>query len=248
MKKLFKEYRILSTSVPSSLFAIFVAALIAMNLLANKSINLNVSFLALDVGIIFSWVVFLVLDIITKRFGARAANMITVAGLIINLFIALLFFLGSLIPGTWSQSYVEGSESVINGALDATIANTWYVIMGSSIAFVVSAFVNNFLNQFIFRKFKKDSAKSFYISSYVSTIIAQFVDNLLFALIVSLNFFGWTFLQCIMCALTGAVCELLFEVVFSAIGYKVVRYMENNNIGNDYLEYIRNVNELKETK
>lgn len=239
MKKLFKEYRVLSSSMPSGLFALFVAALIAMNLLANKSIDLNVSFLALDCGIVFSWVIFLVLDIITKRFGARAANMITVAGLIINLFVALLFFLVSLIPGTWSQSYVEGSEMIINNSLNATIANTWYVILGSSVAFVVSAFVNNFLNQFIFKKFKKQGAKSFLVSSYVSTVIAQFVDNLLFALIVSLHFFGWTLLQCIMCALTGAILELLCEVIFSAFGYKVVTYMGKNNIGNEYLEYIK---------
>ena len=42
-----------------------------------------------------------------------------------------------------------------------------------------------------------------------------------------------------MCALTGAILELLCEVIFSAFGYKVVTYMEKNNIGNEYLEYIK---------
>ena len=48
-------------------------------------------------------------------------------------------------------------------------------------------------------------------------------DNLIFALLVSKLFFGWTLLQCVTCALTGAVMELLFEVVFSPLGYRLSR-------------------------
>ena len=55
----------------------------------------------------------------------------------------------------------------------------------------------------------------------MSTFIGQFVDNLLFALIVSKVFFGWTLLQCFTCAVTGAVAELVFEIVFSPLGYRI---------------------------
>ena len=40
-----------------------------------------------------------------------------------------------------AQSFVEGSETVINTALDYTFGGTWYVLLGSSIAFLVSALV-----------------------------------------------------------------------------------------------------------
>ena len=69
----------------------------------------------------------------------------------------------------------------------------------------------------------KEDFGSFALQSYVSTFLAQFADNLIFALLVSKLFFGWTLLQCFTCALTGAVMELLFEVVFSPFGYRVFK-------------------------
>ena len=63
----------------------------------------------------------------------------------------------------------------------------------------------------------------FALRSYVSTFLAQFADNLIFALLVSKLFFGWTLLQCFTCALTGAVAELLFEIFFSPLGYRMSR-------------------------
>jgi uncharacterized PurR-regulated membrane protein YhhQ (DUF165 family) len=76
---------------------------------------------------------------------------------------------------------------------------------------------------------KKDNFLSFIIRSYVSTIIGQIVDNLTFALIVSHVFFGWTLMQCISCAVAGAVIELLCEAVFSPLGYQItMRWKEEN--------------------
>ena len=237
-KKASTQFLLLFRSVPSGITAVFVASVIAMNLLANKSVNLPFSWLALDCGILFSWVAFLLMDIVTKRFGVRAANMLSVGALCINLFISLFFVAASYIPGTWSQSYVEGSEEVINTALNGTFSSTWYVILGSSVAFAASSFLNNFLHHFISKRFRKEGFAAFSVSSYVSTFIAQFTDNLIFALMVSLHFFGWSLTQCLTCAVTGAVVELIGEIVFSPVGYKVAKRMEEENVGNAYLEYI----------
>ena len=72
--------------------------------------------------------------------------------------------------------------------------------------------------------------------SFISTFVSQFVDNLTFALIVSLNFFGWTLTQCIGCAFTGAILELLCEVIFSPIGYRVAKKWDAENVGSEYIE------------
>lgn len=237
IKSLFTETKILLRSIPSALVALFVAAVVAMNLLANKSI-VNLSWLALDCGILFSWLVFLVMDVVTKRYGARAANILSVVALAINLLFSALFIAISYIPGIWSQSFVEGSESVINTALNATFRSSWYVILGSSIAFASSAVVNNFLNVFFGKLLKKKNFLAFSVSCYLSTLVAQFLDNILFAFIVSYHFFGWTALQCVMCAVTGAVAELLFEVIFSPVGYRAVKRMEKEGVGKEYLEYL----------
>ena len=235
IKKLFHEAVILQRNVPGIVLALFIASVTAMNLLANKSINLPFEWLALDCGIIFSWVIFLLMDIVTKHYGPKAATILSIMALIFNLFVVLLLFIGAKIPGVWSSSYVEGSEAVINTALDEVFAGTWYVVMGSSIAFIVSAIVNNYLNAAIGKRVDNGSFGTFALRSYVSTFIGQFCDNLVFALIVSLHFFGWTLLQCFMCAVTGAVAELLCEVIFSPIGYRVSKRWKKEEVGNGYL-------------
>ena len=237
VKSLVYETKILLRSVPAPLVALLAVAVVAMNLLANKSIDLGVDWLALDCGILFSWILFLVMDIVTRRYGVRAANILSVGALMVNLLVALVLLAAGAIPGTWSQSYVEGSEAIINGALDATISSSWFVILGSSVAFLASAVLNNVLHHLINKAFRRDNFVAFSISSYASTFLAQFVDNLLFALIVSLHFFGWSIVQCLTCAVTGAVAELLCEVVFSPIGYRVVKRMQRDEVGKAYLDW-----------
>ncbi len=222
MRKTVSEYRSLIRSVPPLLFSLLVLSVVGMNLLANKSIDTGVDWLALDCGILFSWLTFLSMDVLTHNYGPKTATVLSLAALGLNLLMALIFFLASRVPGVWGESFVDGSETVINTALDRTFGGTWYVILGSSVAFAVSAALNNFLNYGIGTLLRKnESFGSFAIRSYVSTFLAQFADNLIFALIVSRNFFGWTTLQCFTCALTGALLELLFEVVFSPLGYRV---------------------------
>lgn len=222
VKKTFSEFREMLKTVPPFLLALTVLSVVGMNLLANKSINTGLDWLALDCGIILSWMAFLTMDILTHCYGPRAATLFSVFALCINLFMAGIFFLASRIPGVWGESFVDGSEQVINRALDNTFAGTWFIILGSSIAFLASAFVNNFLNYGIGRLLRsREGFGRFALRSYVSTFVGQFVDNLVFALLVSRIFFGWTSLQCFTCAVTGALCELLFEVVFSPVGYRI---------------------------
>ena len=71
----------------------------------------------------------------------------------------------------------------------------------------------------------------------------MFFDNFIFSVIVFAFFapifwdgFRWSVLQCSMCALTGAVAELIMEVVFSPIGYRVSNRWKKQKIGEEYLE------------
>ena len=224
MKKAFSEFRSMLRNVPPLLVTLMVLSVVGMNLLANKSIDTGVEWLALDCGILYSWLIFLTMDVITHCFGPRAATLLSVMALALDLLMAALFFAASRIPGVWGESFVPGSESMINTAFDNTFGGTWYVILGSSVAFVSSAVINNFLNHGLGLLLKKRPGFGvFALRSYVSTFIGQFADNLFFALVVSRIFFGWTLLQCFTCALTGAVLELLFEVLFSPLGYRVSR-------------------------
>ena len=224
MKQTIREFRSLLRSAPPILVALMVLSVVGMNLLANKSINTGVDWLALDCGILFSWLAFLSMDVLTQCYGPRATTLMSAAALALNLLMAAVFFVASRVPGVWGESYVEGSEAVINRALDATFGGTWYVIAGSSVAFLVSALLNNFLNYGIGMRMKRADGFGVYAArSYISTFLAQVVDNMVFALLVCRVFFGWTLLQCFTCSLTGAVVELLCEVLFSPMGYRISR-------------------------
>lgn len=233
-KKVWEDYKVLLRSIPASTVTLFIVSVIMMNLLANKEL-ISLPWLALDCGFAVSWVSFLCMDMVCKRFGARASIMVSVMALGVNLAVSLVFWLLTLTPGMWGAYYDTGLFEV-NDALNATIGGTWYVVLGSSLAMFVSAVVNSTLNQSLGRMLKKNNFASFAFRSYVSTGVGQFIDNLVFAIVVSHTFFGWTWVQVLMCSLTGAVAELLCEVFLSPVGYKVVRGWERENVGAEYLK------------
>lgn len=245
IKREIYEIKILLRSVPSTILTLFAVSVIAMNLLANKSVNLPVDWLALDCGIIVSWVSFLSMDIITKHFGPKAATQVSIVAVLFNLMVCIIFFIAGSIPGIWGESYVEGSETIINSALDHTFSGTWYVLLGSTTAFIISAVVNNFLNYLIGKLINKnsDSFLAYAVRTYISTAVGQFADNLVFALIVSHIFFGWSMLQCITCSVTGMIVELLCEVIFSPIGFSVCKKWKKENVGKEYFELINYIAE-----
>ena len=235
LKQSISNYTLLLRSVPSLVMVMFVVSVVLMNLLANKEIGLNLDWLALDCGFTLSWLSFLCMDMLTKRFGAKASIQLSLTAMVINLFVCGVLFLISLLPGNWGAYYDLGSE-VVNEGLNATIGGTWYVVLGSACAFAVSAILNAVLNAVIGKMCKKDNFVSYALRSYISTGVAQFVDNFIFAMLVSHIFFGWNMTQVITCSITGCIAELLCEVIFSPIGYKMCKKWDEQNVGSDYLD------------
>ena len=229
------DYRILLRNVPSLVITLFVVSVIMMNLLANKEL-LSVKYFALDCGFALSWVSFLCMDMICKRFGAKAAAKISILAMVINLVVTLIFKVMSLTPGMWGEYYTTGLTEV-NDGLNATFGGSWYVVFGSSTAMLLAAITNSFINHTVAKHLKNKSFADFAKRSFISTGIAQFVDNLAFAAIVSYNFFGWKLTQVLVCSITGAVAELLCEVIFSPLGYRVSQQWESEGVGQQYLRY-----------
>ncbi|MDE5618342.1 MAG: VUT family protein, partial [Clostridia bacterium] len=129
-----------------------------------------------------------------------------------------------------------------------TFGGTWYVVFGSTVAFLVSAIINNFSNYGIGKLFKKnpDGPAAYILRTYVSTAVGQFVDNLTFALIVSHFFFGWTIVQCLTCAVTGMLVELLCEAVFFYPGWAITRRWKKNEVGKEYFDIRKKENKQYE--
>lgn len=235
------DYRVLLRNVPSLALTLFVVSVIMMNLLANKEL-LTLKYFALDCGFALSWISFLCMDMICKRFGAKAAAKISILALAINLLATLIFKILSLTPGMWGEFYSTGMIEV-NDALNTTFGGSWYVVFGSSVAILCSSICNSTINHIIAKHLHTDDFKAFAIRSYISTGVAQFLDNLVFASIVSYHFFGWSLAQVLVCSLIGAVAELLCEIIFSPIGYKVSKDWEKENVGQQYLDYRERMSE-----
>lgn len=235
VRKEWKDTVLLLRSVPSMLMVFFCVSVIMMNLLANKEFSTGIEWLALDCGFTISWLSFLCMDMLTKRFGPKAAIKLSLVAMGVNLFVCGMLKIVSMAPGNWGEFYTFGEESV-NLALNNTFGGTWYVLFGSTVAFVVSSIINAILNHEIGKRIKKKDFKEYAARSYISTMIAQFVDNLIFALIVSVTFFGWNMVQVITCSITGCLVELLCEVIFSPIGYKVCKRWEDENVGAAYIK------------
>lgn len=227
------EFRMLLRSIPATVVTLFVVSVICMNLLANKTL-LQLEWIALDGGILISWLSFMCMDIITRHFGPKASNRISILAAAINLLTCLIFFVASAIPSN------AGDYS----AFDGIFGGTWFILLGSTVAFLASAMINNTLNWMIGNCFRRnpDGKLAFAARTYISTFIGQFLDNFLFSVIVFVFFapvfwngFHWTVLQCFMCALTGAVAELIMEIAFSPIGYRITKKWQAEAVGREYL-------------
>ena len=231
------ETTILLRSIPSTVVSLFVVSVICMNLLANKTL-VQTYWIALDGGILISWLSFMCMDIITKYFGPKASTKIAIFASAINLLTCLIFYIASAIPSN-ANDYT---------AFNSVLGGTWFILLGSTIAFLTSAVINNFLNWTIGKAFRKnpDGKLAYAVQSYVSTFVGQFLDNFIFSIIVFVFFapifwngFHWTVLQCAMCALTGAVAELIMEIFFSPYGYRILMNWKEHNVGMEYLTFIK---------
>lgn len=230
-----EDFKILLRNIPSLTISFFILSVVCANLLANKEL-VSFKYLALDCGFTFSWIMFLCMDVICKRWGARASIKVSLLALFVNLCLTLIFAILSKAPGMWGEFYATENIQV-NDALNATFGGSWYVVLGSSLAFLTSSVVNSVMNIAVGSLFKSDGFFAFAARSYISTAVGQFVDNLIFATVVSKIFFGWTWTQVFICSAIGAFFELLCEVAFSGLGYKIVKKWEKENVGKAYFEY-----------
>ena len=211
VRREWSETAVLLRCIPAVVVSLFSVSVICMNLLANKTL-VQTDWIALDGGILVSWLSFMCMDVITKYFGPRASNRIAVLAAGINVLTCLIFYIASVIP----------SDADDYTALNGILGGTWFILFGSTVAFLLSAVINNFLNWSIGQMFRKhpDGKAAYAARTYISTLIGQF---------------AWTFVQCVACALTGAVAELVMEIVFSPIGYRVVTKWQRYHVGQEYL-------------
>ncbi len=226
-----RRITLLFKAVPKYVVILFCLTVVGMNLLSQIQL-VSLPFLAINAGICISWIAFLILDVVTKHFGAKASNILSLLAAFSNLLVALIFYLLSLI--------------LKNPQFDIFVFSEWSILLASTIAFIISALTNNYLNIFVGKKIKvnPDSKPAFILRSYISTFFGQVVDNFLFVFLAFYIFpfiptatqVHWSIWQCIGCSILGAIVELISEVIFSPLGYKIVQHWKKHEIGKEYIK------------
>ena len=153
MRKFFEDYKVLLRSIPAPTVTIFIVSVILMNLMANKEL-LSTPWLALDCGFAVSWVSFLCMDMICKRFGAKASIKISILALGVNLAVCLFFFAFSTVL-SWNL-FGKINANYLFGRKNSKLCNVIYTVIalvfiflgtvsGSDFVWEVTDMFNNFI-------------------------------------------------------------------------------------------------------
>ena len=216
--------------VPTIAVVFFVLSIVLMNQLAATSL-VETSWLCLDSGIFVAWFSFLAMDVVVKTFGPKITNRLILFALVINVFCCLILNIPLVIDCIKTNDF----------SMDSFIAPFW-VIGASAIAFLLSGIINTAVNHTIGIKLEHISEKASYaVRTYVSTALGQFLDNLVFGLLFTLpaSIIGvWgstsqTFIGIVGVAFVGAIVELLCEIIFSPVGFKISKQWEIEYINKD---------------
>lgn len=249
----FHDWKMLLRSIPGVVTMLFIMATITMNLAANKivwsGININgTPFVSITGGLFLSWAVFLVMDIITKTYGTKAAIKLTVLGALVNAIAVIFLALIALFPANYPYPGASTHfDTLLGFEAGEASPQPWQILIASTVAYIASGILNAIINGLFGKMFKNnpDGKLAFYCRSYVSTMVGQFVDNFIFAGLAFAVFAKfYTFTTLIGIALFGALLELVCEVVFSPVGFRICKKWQSEGVGKDYFEYCKEM-ELK---
>ena len=161
------------------LAAIFIAALVVCNLIANKFIEVDLGFktFVISAGVLPYPLTFLITDILSEIYGKKKTNRIVWAG-----FGASIFVLGVLLLAQQFTA-IEGSP-VDEATFNKVFGNSWRVIFASMTAYLCAQLID--VRIYHFWK-KKTQGKHLWLRNNFSTIFSQLVDT---TLVVGVLFIG----------------------------------------------------------
>lgn len=161
------------------LAAIFIAALVVCNLIANKFIAIDLGFktFVISAGVLPYPITFLITDILSEIYGKKKTARIVWAG-----FGASLFVLGVLLLA--QQFTAIQASPVDDDTFNMVFGNSWRVIFASMSAYLCAQLVD--VRIYHFWK-EKTAGKHLWLRNNFSTVFSQLVDT---TLVVCVLFLG----------------------------------------------------------
>ena len=161
------------------LAAIFIAALVVCNLIANKFITIDLGFktFVISAGVLPYPITFLITDILSEIYGKKKTARIVWTG-----FGASLFVLGVLLLA--QQFTAIAGSPVDDETFNKVFGNSWRVIFASMTAYLCAQLID--VRIYHFWK-EKTAGKHLWLRNNFSTIFSQLVDT---TLVVCVLFLG----------------------------------------------------------
>lgn len=196
------------------LSSIYVVIAVMMNVFAMKALSFGSSIIICDGGLLISWGVFLVSNVIVEVWDKRTSIVVVTFAAVV----ALVFLsIGRLIVAIPTlPAYDQQAE-----AFAMVFSNGPRTIFASVFAFWLGNYVNVHIIHVI-KKFlenlKKDNKFFFFLRAAVSTLFGQFVDNIVFMSLAfgpfGISVYEMAWYDILTSALAGTVIELVVESVF----------------------------------
>ncbi len=184
------------------LAALFIAALITCNLIANKFVSINLGFktFIVSAGVIPYPLTFLITDLLSEIYGPKNTNRVVLAGLFASLLVLFILYLGHSFPAI-------SNSPVSNEQYDQVFQSSSRVILASMLAYLVAQFID----VRIFHAIKKKTqGKYLWLRNNLSTVFSQLVDTILVTTVLFIGVESFSFIS-------GLVQDgWMFKAVFAA--------------------------------
>jgi len=160
------------------LSGIFFGSLVMLNILGVTKI-IDMSFVifgtkipfSVTVGVLPYPITFLCTDFISELYGKKRANLVVWVGLVLNLWLLFILWLGGILP-----SAANVPDEVFMSIRSLTFATTF----ASMVAYLIAQFVD----VHIFHYFKKKTkGEKLWLRNNVSTLVSQLIDTVAVLLI-----------------------------------------------------------------
>lgn len=199
------------------LTAMFIAALITCNLIANKFVEINLGFktFIVSAGILPYPLTFLITDILSEIYGRKMTNKVVISGFFASLMVLIFLWLGS-------QASAIQDSPINDDTFNLVFQNAWRVIAASMIAYLSAQFLD--VRLFHFWK-NLTKGKHLWLRNNASTIGSQLVDT---TLVICVLFVGvWPAGQIIQAIIDGWLFKILCAFIDTPIFYALSSFLKN---------------------
>ena len=198
--------------------ALFIAALITCNLIANKFISLDLGFktFVISAGVLPYPITFLITDILSELYGQKRTTHVVLAGLVASLFVIMNLWLREEFPAIGGY---PGEHRLV----DTVFRNAWRVIAASMFAYLFAQLID--VRLFHFWK-KVTGGKKLWVRNNFSTMLSQGVDTTLVVVVLFVGVESWSTMSGYILDgwLFKVICAALDTVVFYGIMAWARRY------------------------